>query len=242
MATESIVTKTRHQLADAAKAYQWDKVFEILSQHPHLVNSTRPGGKSLYTPLHQAANGSAPILVVERLLELGASTTAATAKGERAIDIAQAKAHHLIKLLQPIAEPSLTRFPSDVDTAEWVCALRFQGYEYMQSIGGNFTALIDPVVKERILYDEQNRNLAAFFGLQRFLYKWGGESLTKYSNEHMAFDFLFLHLYCVEPEERFRHPAYYDQWQQEFAPWAESIAGYVRQSIRRVGSGRSSDF
>ena len=46
MTIESIVIKTRRQLADAAKAYQWDKVLEILSQHPHLANSTRPGGTS----------------------------------------------------------------------------------------------------------------------------------------------------------------------------------------------------
>lgn len=242
MTTESIVIKARRQLADAAKTYNWDKVLEILSQHPHLVNSTRPGGTSLYTPLHQAANGNAPAPVVERLLALGASTTAATAKGERALDIAQAKAHHLIKLLQPVAEPSLTRFPSDVDTAEWVCALRFQGYEYMQSIGGDFSALIDQVVKERILYEEQNHNFAAFFGLQRFLYKWGGESLTKYSDEHMAFDFLFLHLYQIEPQERFHYPEYCDQWQREFVPWKESIAGYVRQSMRRMGSGDRSVY
>ena len=237
MSTESIVIKTRRQLADAAKAYQWDKVLEILSQHPHLVNSTRPGGTSLYTPLHQAANGSAPASVVERLLAFGASTTAATAKGERAIDIAKAKAHHLSKLLQPGAEPSLARFPKDVDAAECVCALRFQGYEYLKATGEDFSALIDPVVKERILYEDQNQNFAAFFGLQRFLYKWGGEHNTKYSDEHIAFDFLFLHLYRQEPEQRFCDPSYAGQWQHTHVPWAESIAGYVRQSMRRIGSG-----
>jgi hypothetical protein len=242
MTTESIVTKTRRQLADAAKAYQWDKVLELLNQHPHLVNSTRPGGTSLYTPLHQAANGNAPIPVVERLLALGASTTAATAKGERAIDIAQAKAHHLIKLLQPMAEPSLTRFPSDVDTAELVCALRFQGYEYTKSTGDDFSALIDSVVKERVLYADQNQNFAAFFGLQRFLYKWGGEHHTKYSGEHMAFDFLFLYLYRLEPEQRFCDLSYTKQWQHVYAPWAESIAGYIRQSMRRIGSGPKIDI
>lgn len=237
MTIESIVTKTRRQLADAAKAYQWDKVLEILSQHPHLVNSSRPGGTSLYTPLHQAANGNAPVPVVERLLALGASTTAVTAKNERAYDIALVKAYHLTELLRSVAEPSLLRFPTDVVAAQCACALRFQGNEYVQSLGGGFPGLIDPVVKERVLYEDQNHNFAAFFGLQRFLYKWGGEQYTNYSDEHMAFDFLFLHLYRLEPEQRFGDLSYTKQWQHVYVPWAESIAAYVRQSMRRMGSG-----
>lgn len=44
----------RHTLADAARAADWPRVFELLSgrQRREWVNSSRPGGPSWYTPLH----------------------------------------------------------------------------------------------------------------------------------------------------------------------------------------------
>ncbi len=49
----------RSSLADAAKAYNWPRVFELVSEHKEFVNACRPGGKSLYAPLHQAAHAVA---------------------------------------------------------------------------------------------------------------------------------------------------------------------------------------
>jgi len=92
----------RQQLADAAKSYHWDSVLSILSRRRELVNSTRPGGQSLYVPLHQAAHGGAPAGVVEELLGFGAWRTLRTAQGERPLDIAERRGHvHLRKLLEP---------------------------------------------------------------------------------------------------------------------------------------------
>lgn len=48
----------RHKLADAAKEYNWKKVLEILNRRSDLSNVTRPDGRSLYAPLHQAAYGN----------------------------------------------------------------------------------------------------------------------------------------------------------------------------------------
>jgi len=77
--------------------------------------------------------------------------------------------------------------------------LRFLGYEYEQATriatGRGFSHFTEPVVKSLTLHVKQEDNLAAFFALQRFLHKWGGEHLTKYADEHIAYDFLFLHLY-----------------------------------------------
>jgi len=53
-----------------------------------MVNSTRPGGKSLYAPLHQAAYGDAPPEVVRRLIDLSAWRTLQNSHGERPLDIA----------------------------------------------------------------------------------------------------------------------------------------------------------
>ena len=67
--------RTRGELADAARGYDWPRVIGILSEHRDLVNSTRPGGLSLYAPLHQAARGGASAEVILNLIRLGAWRT-----------------------------------------------------------------------------------------------------------------------------------------------------------------------
>lgn len=95
------VAQMRQSLADAAKNYDWPRVLE-LAKYSDLVNTTRPSGSSLYTPLHQAAHGGAPIEVVEKLIEYGALRTMQNARGERPVDIAESKGHrHLLDVLCP---------------------------------------------------------------------------------------------------------------------------------------------
>jgi hypothetical protein len=94
-----------NQLADACKAARWDDVFNLFKTFPHLdhrINACRPNGKSLYTPLHQAAYCGASEEIVRRLLSLGALRTIQNANGERPVDVAERKGHHhLLKLLKP---------------------------------------------------------------------------------------------------------------------------------------------
>ncbi|HSL00374.1 MAG TPA: ankyrin repeat domain-containing protein [Rubrobacteraceae bacterium] len=93
----------RHQLADRAKTCDWSGLLNILSERPEYVNVTRPGGRSLYAPLHQAAYGGAPHSVVQELLNRGAWRTLQNARGERPVDIARRRAHrHLIPILEPV--------------------------------------------------------------------------------------------------------------------------------------------
>lgn len=93
----------RTALADAAKAYNWPRVFELVSEHREFVNSCRPGGKSLFAPLHQAAHAGAPVEVIHRLIEMGAWRTLQNARGERPVDVAERKGHHhLREALEPV--------------------------------------------------------------------------------------------------------------------------------------------
>ena len=93
----------RHQLADAAKIYAWQTTLKILNERPDLTNVTRPDGRALYTPLHQAAYGNAPVEVVQQIIALGGWRTLKTADDERPVDIAKRKKHqHLIPLLEPV--------------------------------------------------------------------------------------------------------------------------------------------
>ena len=99
----------RERLADAAKRYDWSAVFDLLRQHPESVNSSRPGGRSWYAPLHQAAHGGASLGVVDRLIAAGAWRALRTAAGERPADIARRRGHlHLLDILEP---PQLVDVP-----------------------------------------------------------------------------------------------------------------------------------
>lgn len=92
----------RHALADAAKQYNWKKTLEILDKRPDLVNVTRPDGRALYTPFHQAAHGNAPVEAVQQMTKMGAWRTLRTDDDERAVDIAKRKGHQgLVQLLEP---------------------------------------------------------------------------------------------------------------------------------------------
>jgi len=92
----------RHALSDAAKTYNWPRVFEIVTEHPGLVNTTRLGGSSLYAPLHQAAHGGAPVEVAQRLIEMGAWRALQNARGERPVDVAERCGHRrLLGVLAP---------------------------------------------------------------------------------------------------------------------------------------------
>jgi hypothetical protein len=94
--------RVRQALADAAKKYDWDTVLSALNSEPTLVNTTRPGGTSLYTPLHQAAHGGAPEKTIQALSRLGAWRTLQNARGERPLDVAEKLGHsHLLGILAP---------------------------------------------------------------------------------------------------------------------------------------------
>jgi hypothetical protein len=94
--------RLRQRLAAAAKDYDWPRVLAILSEHPELINVTRPGGSSLYAPLHQAAHGGAPVEIAQRLISLGAWRTLQNARGERPVDIAERRGNsHLLGILAP---------------------------------------------------------------------------------------------------------------------------------------------
>ncbi|MFF5075900.1 hypothetical protein ACFY36_02530 [Actinoplanes sp. NPDC000266] len=96
--------RRRHDLADRARAYDWPGVFALLAEFSAeaLVNTWRPGGRSWFAPLHQAAHGGAPVEVAERLAGLGGWRLLRTADGEVAADIARRRGHgHLASALEP---------------------------------------------------------------------------------------------------------------------------------------------
>lgn len=92
----------RGQVATAAKGGNWVELFDALKSNPSLVNSSRPGGHSWFTPLHQAAYHNAPEKIVRELIGLGAFRTLKSSSGERPVDIARRKGFDdCAELLEP---------------------------------------------------------------------------------------------------------------------------------------------
>jgi hypothetical protein len=120
-------------------------------------------------------------------------------------------------------------------------AMRFDGYKYEHErlgkvgAGSGLSRLSHAVVSTGELHSDDADNFGAFFILQRFLCKWGGEQLGVDSPEWQAFAKLFLHLMDKECPREF-----------VWAPWAEDyeqhrhrngeIAGILREHVLRVSS------
>ncbi len=86
---------------------------------------------------------------------------------------------------------------SDVNEVLVALALRFDGYKYVETRGGDksLSCWSEQYVRTLKMSSHPNKNHAIFFILQRFLYKWGGETLSNESRHQLAFRLLFLHLY-----------------------------------------------
>jgi hypothetical protein len=123
------------------------------------------------------------------------------------------------------------------------CALRFNGWEYLDSLNRDtdkkieFPALTKPLIGTEYLWDEPRKNLAAFFALQRWLCKWGGERLPETDPDWQAYRRLFLHL-CREPRDPdFAMPEYVSQWNEIPDKRRESAIRLIRSLVARdIGS------
>lgn len=106
----------RDRLSDTARDADWNGLFEELGRHPGRVNLPRPGNRSGFAALHQAAWHGADFAVVSRLLAHGAWRTQRTRDGRRAVDIAREQGHtHLLELLEPVL---VRRLPSPPEVLE----------------------------------------------------------------------------------------------------------------------------
>jgi hypothetical protein len=143
-----------------------------------------------------------------------------------------------------VKKKDLTKMEYEETEFLYICALRFDGYKYWQERCRNFgvksnnlTPLTVKLVATREFFTEPFDNFAAFFALQRYLGKWGGEYLTEFSEAHIVFCQLFLHLYREEVPSEFRIEDYYAEWQRKYEPIKEQLAAQIRRNFRRKGRG-----
>ena len=105
------------RLADAAKAGRWDDVLAVLDEPLVSPVQWRFGGRSWFTPLHQAAWHGARLSVVESLLAKGALRTVRAHDGRTPYDVAASRGHqHLLSALTPPPSPLTPERIAALDT------------------------------------------------------------------------------------------------------------------------------
>jgi len=100
-------------------------------------------------------------------------------------------------------------------------ALRFSDeYEDFQQSSSqeNLLVMVDRAIHNGIFPQDSIDQFRCFIHLQRWLFKWGGESLHKSSLAWRAFRTLFLMTASQTLAERNRRAEYYEKWEREFAP------------------------
>lgn len=93
-----------HELSNAARAGDFELVLQLLDDRLVDVpaNAWRPGGQSLFTPLHHAAWHGVRPGVVESLVERGAWRNLPDSQNRIPLDIARERGHsHLLEVLRP---------------------------------------------------------------------------------------------------------------------------------------------
>jgi hypothetical protein len=128
------------------------------------------------------------------------------------------------------------------------CALRFDGYrcigEGLSPFGAEYGVrrYVDRI-KAREFSEDVLENFAAFFALQRYLGKWGGEYLTVYSEEHLVYRLLFLHLYRDDVPRGYEYDGLgcYTKWERTYKPIRQVLAAQIRRNLRRRGRGPKID-
>ena len=114
------------------------------------------------------------------------------------------------------------------------CALAFDGYGWKEATLGPDARWEDLWAKplDSMEMDPSlERNFGAFFSLQRWLYKWGGEQLPESAPEHRAYRWLFLHLYRAEIPARWRHAERWRTWRAIDPSVREKHAAAIRRAL-----------
>jgi hypothetical protein len=94
--------------------------------------------------------------------------------------------------------------------AKTICALRFDGYKYAEM---EKLAELSRRAETEFPFESDNDNFAAFFALQRYLYKGSGERLPLDHPLHQLFDRMFRQLAPLDIPLEFAHPEYVRKWQ-----------------------------
>ena len=110
------------------------------------------------------------------------------------------------------------------------CALSFDGYRYVEETGFDHLAAFAANKAGGAIPEDLGPRRCLFFMLQRFLYKWGGETLEGDSSEWRLFRELFLSV-AREPvpaEFAMFDESWSRRWRSEYEPRLAEVMDFVR--------------
>jgi hypothetical protein len=120
---------------------------------------------------------------------------------------------------------------TDEDDILIYSALRMDGYRYRDEIKFDPEPIVEAYKRGGRYLDATELDLlATFFLLQRFLYKWGGDSLPKTSLEWKAFRQLFLDTCDVEVPEQYRAKEWEARWFYNIRPRIDSYRAMIEKT------------
>jgi hypothetical protein len=123
---------------------------------------------------------------------------------------------------------SEARMSDPADDILITCALRFHGYAYLDDHPFDHQRALQQYIEDGILPAAIEQQMAMFFLLQRFLYKWGGEMLPRTDLYWERFRALFDLVSQHDVPERYRESHHAETWSQEYAPRLEECRAVVR--------------
>ncbi|MBE9112608.1 hypothetical protein IQ273_24765 [Nodosilinea sp. LEGE 07298] len=109
------------------------------------------------------------------------------------------------------------------------CALRFDGFKYAEEHGFKPDELVQQYLQTGQWHGTELELLAAFFHLQRALFKWSLVYETWESPYWRAFRELFLQLYAAEIPAQYQMTEYFDEWIRDFQPRLDQCVAVVRE-------------
>jgi hypothetical protein len=125
----------------------------------------------------------------------------------------------------------VTTHKTDEDDILICNALRMDGYRYRDEIKFDPEPIVEAYKRGERHPDATELDLlATFFLLQRFLYKWGGDSLPKTSLEWKAFRQLFLDTCNVGVPERYRAKEWDARWLYDICPRLDSYKVMIEKT------------
>jgi|CXWK01.1.fsa_nt_gi hypothetical protein len=135
--------------------------------------------------------------------------------------------------LHPLAHTLDLTGPETIREAEseclMVCALRFDGYGYIDATGYDLWPDQNVAIEEGRLPERPEERMAQFFALQRALGKFGLERATPWSKYYRAYRQLFLSTYSLDIPDPYHERGYYARWATRFAPQREAYADLIRR-------------
>ena len=119
--------------------------------------------------------------------------------------------------------------PVDEDDILITCALRIDGWCYQEDTGFDHRRTVDTFFDAGEWRGSTDELLTTFFGLQRLLFKWGGEMLPRTDKHWRAFRSLFLIVCEYSAPDAYAHPDYLTKWERRYASRIDECRVLVRR-------------